>query len=98
MKVTGALIALAAAAPMAAAVPFRIADFLAPTGRAPAPAEAPVARDAPHFPQLEVRTSNLTARSFNETITKRGINPNCTEEEKVKRSFDIPIGNWTQKA
>jgi hypothetical protein len=33
MKVTGALIALAAAAPMAAAIPFRIADFVAPTGR-----------------------------------------------------------------
>ncbi|KFH41240.1 hypothetical protein ACRE_080440 [Hapsidospora chrysogenum ATCC 11550] len=91
MKVTGALIALAAAAPMAAAVPFPIADFLAPTGRAPAPAGAPVARDAPKFPQLDVRTS------INGTITKRGINPNSTEE-KTKRSFGVPVGNLTQKA
>lgn len=90
MKVTGFLVALAAAAPMASAIPFKMADFLAPLARAPAPVEAPQ-----EFPQI--RTTNLTARGTN--VTARGITPNDTvadkraflpqgDDDKTKRSFE----------
>ncbi|KAI9900669.1 hypothetical protein N3K66_004931 [Trichothecium roseum] len=63
MKVTGVIVALAASAPMAAAIPFSLSSFLAPlTARAPAP--------EPVFPQME--NFNLTSRSVNETMYKRG--------------------------
>ncbi|KAL6865858.1 hypothetical protein ACO1O0_001957 [Amphichorda felina] len=95
MKVTGALVALAAVAPMASAIPFRMADFLAPMARAPAPAAEPAPApippppapiEHPVFPQMP---TNLTARSVNDTeptFSKRAFIPQGSEDH-AKRSF-----------
>jgi len=67
MKFSGVILALAAAMPLASAVPFRMGDLLAPIARAAAPEPAADTLIAPR---------NVTARATNETAgNKRAVVP-----------------------
>lgn len=62
MKFSGVVLAIAAAMPLASAIPFRIGNPLSL-------ARAAVAEAAPATIEVDVAPRNLTARAFNETET-----------------------------